>query len=92
MSVPGLRHGLSLSGRSSSMLTCVMGLPTAGYMGLLSMSMFDLEAARAVESALGAPTWEALGLDSFSVVAASLAVERCGIFLMSLYFDVLESR
>lgn len=55
------------------------------------MAMLEFDAARDVVSALGAPTVPAFGLESSLVVAASLAVDRCGMFRMSLYFDVLKS-
>lgn len=77
----------------SSMLTCVMGLPADGYIGLALMSIVDLDAAADVLSALGAATLAALGpLISFfagGAFTASLDVVLSGMFRMSLYFDCL---
>ncbi len=80
----------------SSMFTCVMGLPAAGYIGFASMSIVDFEAAAEVLSALGAatgallrPLFDPAFFPSAAESAASPAVDLWGIFRMSLYFDCL---
>jgi hypothetical protein len=45
MSVPGRRQGLSFSGKSSSIFTCVIGLPADSYIGLASTSIFEVATA-----------------------------------------------
>lgn len=64
------------------------------------MSMVDFDAAADVWSALGAATSAAPvdALDSSSFLAGagltgvSVDVERCGMFLISLYFDCLQAQ
>jgi hypothetical protein len=78
------------------MLTWVIGLPAAGYIGFALMSIVDFEAASDVLSALGVPMLATLDLVAPSFLTGadfadgSSDVVLCGMFLMSLYFDCLS--